>query len=97
MIWKKKNDSPAAPGAATADSASKGGPLPFVKKHWKIILVIVCAAAVGGYFLFGKKQAKPVNVVPYTHLFQLKSCLSQVVSDCGWWTNEFPALRGSVV
>ena len=63
MIWKKKKDAPSdTPEAAAAAGAKKGGPLPFVKQHWKIILVVVCVAAAGGYFLLQQRDAKPANV-----------------------------------
>ena len=63
MIWKKKKDAPSdTPEAAAAAGAKKGGPLPFVKQHWKIILAVVCVAAAGGYFLFQQRDAKPANV-----------------------------------
>ena len=63
MIWKKKKDAPSdTPEAAAAAGAKKGGPLPFVKQHWKIILAVVCVAAAGGYFLLQQRDAKPANV-----------------------------------
>ena len=63
MIWKKKKDAPSdTPEAAASASAKKGGPLPFVKQHWKIILAVVCVAAAGGYFLLQQRDAKPANV-----------------------------------
>ena len=63
MIWKKKKDAPSdTPEAAAAAGAKKGGPLPFVKQHWKIILAVVCVAAAGGYFLLQQRDAKPTNV-----------------------------------
>ena len=63
MIWKKKKDTPSdTPEAAAAAGAKKGGPLPFVKQHWKIILAVVCVAAAGGYFLLQQRDAKPANV-----------------------------------
>ena len=63
MIWKKKKDEPSeTPEAAAAARAKKGGPLPFVKQHWKIILAVVCVAAAGGYFLLQRRDAKPANV-----------------------------------
>ena len=63
MIWKKKKDAPSdTPEAAAAAGAKKGGPLPFVKQHWKIILAVVCLAAAGGYFLLQQRDAKPANV-----------------------------------
>ena len=63
MIWKKKKDAPSdTPEAAAAAGAKKGGPLPFVKQHWKIIFAVVCVAAAGGYFLLQQRDAKPANV-----------------------------------
>ena len=63
MIWKKKKDAPSdTPEAAAAAGAKKGGSLPFVKQHWKIILAVVCVAAAGGYFLLQQRDAKPANV-----------------------------------
>lgn len=61
MIWKKKKDTPSQPGE-NAVSAKKGGPIPFIKQHWKILLAVVCVAAVGGYFLLGRKSSRPVSV-----------------------------------
>ena len=61
MNWKKKKDASSQPGDAAAANAKKG-PIPFLKQHWKILVVVVCAAAVGGYFLLKQRDTKPASV-----------------------------------
>ncbi len=82
MNWKKKKDAVSEPGDAA--STKKGGPLPFVKQHWKLILVVVCVAAVGGYFLLQKKDTKPASVdTSYTEDVPTLRDVSNTLSGTG--------------
>ncbi len=85
MNWKKKKDAASGSGdATTTASTKKGGPLPFVKQHWKIILVIVCAAAAGGYFLLNQNRSKPANVdTSYTEDVPTLRDVSNTLSGTG--------------
>ena len=82
MNWKKKKDTPEA---QTPEAAAAGkGPVPFLKKNWKWLVPVLCAAVAGGVFLLRPQQAKPASVdASYTEAAPERRDVTNTLSGTG--------------
>ena len=82
MNWKKKKDTPEA---QTPEAAAAGkGPVPFLKKNWKWLVLVLCVAVAGGVFLLRPQQAKPASVdASYTEAAPERRDVTNTLSGTG--------------
>ena len=82
MNWKKNKETAAQPDAGAA--GTKAGPAAFVKKNWKWLVPVVCAAVLGGWFLLKPGKAQNANVdVNYVQVSPEKRDITNTLSGTG--------------
>ena len=84
MIWKKKQEAPAAPeSAAPAGKGDAKPPVRFLKKNWKWLVPVACVVIVGGCLLW-PRQARPAAVdASYTEVAPETRDVSNTLSGTG--------------